>query len=239
MKHRLNLFCTKPGAIALSSVSFLLLLDIVVGSQLTSIDNTRGNSNFGDVVSVYAQPLDSGLNGTSVTNDESIGSDSDTSQNDSAFKEVRGDIGGLIMASADDAGINQTIQTGEGDYVVTGQWRLVANQSILERFVTNLTISRTDGMESHNILLEDVGPYVELNDNGSTMTSEFLATIYRNNFNFTTITAPVQLEIRGDSIIQIAADLGDISPPASLEILRLLDEKPLYGTIQTITLEDK
>jgi hypothetical protein len=238
MKHRLISFCTKSGAIALSSVSFLLLLDIVVGSQLASIDNTNGNSNFAHVFSAYAQPLVSDLNGTLMTNEESIAIDNDTSQNTYVFKEVRGDVGGMIIDSAD-AAVNQTAQSGVGDYVVTGTWRLVANQSILERFVANLTIARTDGMEFHNILIEDVGPYVELRDNGSTMTSEFMATIYRNNFNFTTVTAPVQLEIRGDKVIQIAAHLGDISPPASLEILHLLDEKPLYGTIQTVALEDK
>ncbi|MEW6604077.1 MAG: hypothetical protein AB1351_05240 [Thermoproteota archaeon] len=234
---------------AIGSVSFLLLLYIAFGSQLASQDNTKGGDNSATAIFIraYAQSDNFDLNGTSEGTDNGTISSSgiddgrDASQlgNTSVFKEVRGDVGGMIVDSAGGAIENQTTQVTGEEYVITGSWRIIVNQSILERFVTNLTIARTDGMESHNIIMEDVGPYFDLSSNGNIVTSEFPATIYRNNFNLTTLSASVQIEIKGNNIVQFAADIDDNSLPAGLQILRLLDEKPVYGTVQIVAIESE
>lgn len=269
MKHNLIRFRTKFGVIAISSVSFLLLVHIAFDSQLTrQEEDTKGSDNSTIVlVNAYAQLDDFNLDGSSKNrtssgnnnNNENISAmtatfdndnsstDTDQLENTSAFKEIRGDVGGMIIEDSVGGAIieereNQTTQAIRGgeEYVVTGQWRIVANQSILERFVTKLTIARTDGTESHNIIMEDVGPYFDLNRTGNVMISEFPAIIYRNNFNLTTFSAPVQLEIRGNNIVQFAVTINNDnnnSLPAGLQILRLLDERLVYGTVQIVTVE--
>lgn len=246
MKHSLIFFRTKSGAMAIGSVSFLLLLYIAFGSQLASQDNTKGGDNSAAAISIraYAQSDNFDLNDTSEGTDNGTipsgiddGRDASQLDNASVFKEVRGDVGGMIVDFTGGAIENQTAQAIREEYVITGNWRIIVNQSILERFVTNLTIARIDGMESHNIIMEDVGPYFDLSSNDNTVTSEFPAKIYRNNFNLTTLSAPVQLEIRGNNIVQFVVDIGDNSLPAGLQILRLLDERPVYGTVQIVTIE--
>lgn len=267
MKHNLIPFRPNFGVMAIGSVSFLLLLYIAFGSQLTSQEDTKASVNSAAVfINAYAQSNEFNLNGTSENSTGSSNNDlesipattrtfdnynsstnTDQFDNTPAFKEIRGYIGGMIIdVSAGGAtieeGDNQTAQSIRGgkEYVMTGQWRIVANQSILERFVTNLTIARTDGMESHNIIIEDVGPNFDLNSSGNSVTSEFPAIIYRNNFNLTTIPAPVQLELRGNNIMQFAVTINsdnNDSLPVGLQILRLLDERPVYGTVQIVTTE--
>ncbi len=255
--------------VVIGSVSFLLLLYIVSGSQLASQGDTGASANTATAfINAYAQSSDFNLNGTSENdtsggnnNHESIptttgtfnydssstGANTDQLENTPAFMEIRGHIGGMITedstggATIGDAE-NETAQSIRGgkEYVMTGHWRVVANQSILERFVANLTIARTDGMESHIIIIEDEGPRFDLSSTGNIITSEFPATIYRNNFNLTTISAPVQLSLRGNNIMQFSATINNdnsTSLPASLQILRLLDERPVFGTVDIVTTE--
>ncbi|HXG06182.1 MAG TPA: hypothetical protein VNI77_02515 [Nitrososphaera sp.] len=251
----------------IGSLSFLLLLHIAVGGQLTSQENTSGIGNSDTVfISAYAQTSDPNLNGTvenntgnsRYNNSETIrgttvtfdngnnkSAQTDRLENIPSLREIRGHVGGMIAEDSTggvimEEGENKTarsIRSGE-EYVVTGHWRVVANQSILERFVTNLTIARIDGMESHIIIIEDVGPRFDINHTGNIMTSRFPATIYRNNFNLTTVTVPIQLELRGNNIAQFSVDIDDEnidSLPVALQILRLIDEEPLYGTVQIVT----
>ncbi|HEX7032548.1 MAG TPA: hypothetical protein VF172_06070 [Nitrososphaera sp.] len=254
---------------AVGSVSFLLLLHIAFGSQLTNQEDIKGSDNSATIlINAYAQSDDLNLNDTSENstgsgsnnnetvrattartfdNDNNSSTDADQFDSTSGLKEIRGFIGGMITEDSAggiiiEEGENRTAQSMRGgeEYVVTGQWRVVANQSVLERFVANLTIARTDGMESHNIIMEDVGPNFHLNRNGNIMTSEFPVLIYRNNFNLTAISAPVQLELRGNNIMQFAITIGNDntnSLPAGLQILELLDERPVYGTVRIVTVE--
>jgi hypothetical protein len=167
---------------------------------------------------------------------------------------LRGEIGSTVVNGTSD---NQTTEAVGDGYVITGRWRVVANQTLLDmmtgrwevvanqtlldRFIANLTIAPTNGIEPHKyIIIEETGPSFALTKSGNnTSMSNINVTIYRNNDIITNVTAPAHLEIRGNNnVLQLVVNMENKPLPPELLILHLLDEKPVYGTVQEIAVEN-
>jgi hypothetical protein len=215
----------------------LLLLSLLADSQFVSQDNTGSNNRHIINTPAYGQ-----LANTTTTISSSNNS-SNNLQNASSFI-IRGVIGSTIASTAanSDQG-NQTSQVeGAQGYLVGGRWRMVVNQSIVERFVANLTIVGIDGRgPSYNIIIEDVGGSIDLRRSDNALISEITANIYPSNNRSANIIAPIQVEVRGNNIIQIVP-LGIVdrmlreneqgAQEPQLQILRSIDRQPIYGMIQ-------
>jgi hypothetical protein len=265
MKHNIIAFGPVSRIISIGSISLLLLLlHLLASSQLAVQGGTICNDDSNVVLTgAYAQPADSTLNGTSATTDQiennnsgTLPPDANSSRATQTYENVtlRGEIGSTVVNGTSD---NQTTEAVGDGYVITGRWRAVANQTLLDmitgrweavanqtlldRFVANLTIAPTDGIESHKyIIIEDTGPSFGLTKSGNnTSMSNINVTIYRNNNNITNVTAPAHLEFRGNNnVLQLVVNMENKPLPPELLILHLLDEKPVYGTVQEIAVEN-
>jgi hypothetical protein len=171
-------------------------------------------------------------------------SDSNNLQSASSFL-IRGPIGSIIVSStatSSDQGNHTNQEEGAQGLVVAGRWRMVVNQSLVERFVANLTIVGIDGRgPSHNIIVEDIGGSFDLQRYDNDLISEITANIYPSNNRSANIIAPVQVEVRGNNIVQIVP-LGidermlgaeEETQESQLQILRSIDRHATYGIIQT------
>jgi hypothetical protein len=231
-----------------ATVLFLSLTSLVAVSELVSQDNARRNNGhlinpaaYGQLTTQDGEGMDSATETMNTTNS----SNSNNLQSASSFL-IRGLIGSIIVSStaaSSDQG-NQTNQEEEAQgYVVAGRWRMVVNQSLVERFVANLTIVAIDGRgPSYNIIVEDVGGSFNLQRNNNALISEITANIYPSNNRSANVIAPVQVEVRGNNIAQIVP-LGidermlgaeeEVTLESQLQILRSIDRHAIYGIIQT------
>jgi hypothetical protein len=265
VKHNIIAFGPVSRIISIGSISLLLLLlHLLASSQLAVQGGTISNDDSNTVLTgAYAQPADSTLNGTSATTDQiennntgTLPPDANSSSATQTYENItlRGQVGSTVVNGTSD---NQTTEAVDDGYVITGRWRLVANQtlldmmtgrwgvvanqSLLDRFVANLTIAPTNGIEPHKyIIIEETGPSFALTKSGNnTSMSNINVTIYPNNNNITNVTAPAHLEIRGNNnVLQLVVNIENKPLPPELLILRLLDEKPVYGTVQEIAVEN-
>jgi hypothetical protein len=265
MKHNIIAFGPVSRIISVGSISLLLLLlHLLAGSQLGVLGGTICNDDCNVVLTgAYAQPADSTLNGTSATTDQiennntgTLPPDANSSSATQTYENItlRGQIGSTVVNGTSD---NQTTEAVGDGYVITGRWRVVANQTLLDmitgrwgvvanqtlldRFIANLTIAPTNGIEPHkNIIIEETGSSFALTKSGNnTSMSNINVTIYRNNDIITNVTAPAHLEIRGNNnVLQLVVNMENKPLPSELLILRLLDEKPMYGTVQEIAVEN-
>jgi hypothetical protein len=265
MKHNIIAFGPVSRIISIGSISLLLLLlHLLASSQLGVQGGTICNDDCNVVLTgAYAQPADSTLNGTSATTDQiennntgTLPPDANSSSATQTYENItlRGQIGSTVVNGTSD---NQTTEAVDDGYVITGRWRVVANQTLLDmmtgrwgvvanqtlldRFIANLTIAPTNGIEPHkNIIIEETGSSFALTKSGNnTSMSNINVTIYRNNDIITNVTAPAHLEIRGNNnVLQLVVNMENKPLPSELLILRLLDEKPMYGTVQEIAVEN-
>ena len=265
MKHNIIAFGPVSRIISIGSISLLLLLlHLLASSQLAVQGGTICNDGSSVVLTgAYAQPADSTLNGTSATTDQiennntgTLPPDANSSSATQTYENItlRGQVGSTVVNGTSD---NQTTEAVGDGYVITGRWRIVANQTLLDmmtgrwgvvanqtlldRFVANLTIAPTNGIEPHkNIIIEETGQSFALTKSGNnTSMSNINVTIYPNNNNITNVTAPAHLEIRGNNnVLQLVVNTENKPLPPELLILHLLDEKPVYGTVQEIAVEN-
>ena len=129
----------------------------------------------------------------------------------------------------------QENRTDPDSYVVTARWRLFVNETFVQRFVANMTVAKTDGSESRNIVIESIPTRPEIERNDVITVTELDARIHPNGDNSASLTAPVQLEIIGDNVIKLVLDIDERlleSEDVSQDILRSLEGTAIYGTIE-------
>jgi hypothetical protein len=235
-----------------AGVLLLLLMSLVAVSQFVSQDNARSNNRhvigtaaYGQLTTQDGEGMDSATETMNTTTTAISSGNSNNLQSASSFV-IRGPIGGIIVSStaaSSDQG-NQTNQEegAQGYVVVAGRWRMVVNESLVERFVANLTIVGIDGRSpSYNVIAEDVGGLFDLQRNDNVLISEITAKIYPSNNRSASIITPVQVEVRGNNIVQIVP-LGidnrmlgaeEETRESQLQILRSIGRQAIYGIIQT------
>jgi hypothetical protein len=158
---------------------------------------------------------------------------------------VYGFIGSSLIP-AQGVGGNATLTSDDDDdgsgHVVTGRFRLFANGSFVERFVTEMEVAAIDGSSYHNITIEDGSPhrYGVTEGNGTTTTasvpaisSNIVGHIYLNGGTTPVIdNVPMTLTVRGQvlAIQDIDIDETRITDPGQRDILSILDGQTIYGT---------
>jgi hypothetical protein len=142
---------------------------------------------------------------------------------------LRGLIGTMISvegANATDSDNSDNGQAIQGDYAVAGRWRMFANESLVQRFVANFTLAKTDGSEYHNIIIENIGRDSEFARNTASITAQ----VYANSTVPSTIM-PITIEIRDKvlSISDIEIDGRTIEDERQQDILQIIDGQQIYG----------
>jgi hypothetical protein len=129
-------------------------------------------------------------------------------------------------------------------YVVNGRFRLYVNQSLLQRFVAEMTLASVDGSALNNVTIEESALHrFEITPNGTTVTptstgsippfsSRIVARISVNtipaidNVPMTISTSGQVLAIQGISI-----DEPRIIDTRARDVLSIIDGQKIYGTI--------
>lgn len=148
--------------------------------------------------------------------------------------------------------VGSTLSTQNGgdaananNYVVNGRFRLYVNQSLLQRFIAEMTLAPIDGSVLNNVTIEESAPHrFEITPNGtSTVTptstgsippfsSRIVARISVNtipaidNVPMTISTTGQVLAVQGISINE-----SRITDTAARDVLSIIDGQTIYGTI--------
>jgi hypothetical protein len=115
---------------------------------------------------------------------------------------------------------------------------MFANESLVQRFVANLTVAKTDGSEYHQILIENIGGHSEFARNNNNISSSHMNVQISADSAGNGIVIPVTVEIRGDNkvlrISDIAINQGQIEDGKQRDILRIIDGQLIYGIVMSV-----
>ena len=137
--------------------------------------------------------------------------------------------GGNALTSADDSG-----------HVVTGRFRVFANETLVRRFVAEMTVAAIDGSSIHNVTITEGTPhrFQVTEGNGTTavpiVSSSIVGSIFLDGGATPVIdNVPMTLTVRGQSLaIQgIVIDETRITDTGQRDILRVIGRQSIYGTI--------
>src|SRR5215218_10492683 len=136
--------------------------------------------------------------------------------------------GGNALTSADDSG-----------HVVTGRFRVFAHESLVRRFVAEMTVAAIDGPSIHNVTITEGTPhrFQVTEGNGTTavpIVSSSIVGIFLNGGATPVIdNVPITLTVRGQNLaIQgIVIDETRITDTGQHDILRVIGRQSIYGTI--------
>jgi hypothetical protein len=249
--------------IVASVLLLLLTMSLVADSQFVIQGNSRINNRHVVSTTAYGQlptqgqenlasPTETTNTTTTTTTTATANSSSNTNsnnlQNASSFI-IRGLIGSTIASSTNTAAAANNSQGNQSGQVegpqsyllIGGRWRMAVNQSIVERFVANLTVVGIDGKSPpSNVIIEDLGGSSDFRRGDNALTSEITANIYPGNNKSASVVVPIQVEVRGNNIIQIVP-LGitermsgdDEGGTQESQLLHSIDRQAIYGVIQT------
>jgi hypothetical protein len=141
--------------------------------------------------------------------------------------------GGAITPAADDSG-----------HVVTGRFRVFANESLVRRFVAEMSVAAVDGSSFHNLTITESAPHrfqVTEGSNGTTATtsvpvvsSNILGTIYLDGGATPVIdNVPMTLTIRGQSLAIQGIDIDEarIADTGQRDAISVIDGQSIYGIV--------
>src|SRR5918996_2040325 len=134
--------------------------------------------------------------------------------------------GGAITPVDDDSG-----------HVVTGPFRLFANESLVRRFVTEMNVAAVDGSSIHNITIQEGDPHrFEVTSDNATIaaSSNIVGNIYLNGSPTPVINnVPMTISIRGQVLAIESIDIDEtrITDTGQRDIISILDGQSIYGTI--------
>jgi hypothetical protein len=154
---------------------------------------------------------------------------------------VRGFIGSTLPTQG--AGDNVATPGDDSGHIVTGRFRMFANETLVRRFVAEMNVAAIDGSSFHNITITEGPPHrFEVTEgNGTTAAGQAVSPIVGNiyiNGGATPIidNVPMTLAIRGQSLAVEGIDIDEtrITDPGQLEIVRVIDGQSIYGTIPRV-----
>jgi hypothetical protein len=231
MTNQLDFLGEKIGAIfAATSLGVLLLLPASLGFGGTIIQEA-----FGQITAPPVTGEDAGAGGIE---------ESTLTTNASTFL-VRGIIGSSLPAEDIEAP-SETNNT-RSSYVLAGRFRIVANQSIVDRFVAEIDLAATNGTTTfHNITIEDTVPFrFQLTESGngtSTATgtssippvsSNLMTRIYVDGNTPVIDNVPLTMSLRGQVLAIEGIDIDEtrITDTAQRDILSIIDGQSIYGIV--------
>jgi hypothetical protein len=158
---------------------------------------------------------------------------------------LRGLIGSTIPAQGVSAG-TAALTAGNDDHddsdghIVTGRFRLFANDTIVRRFITEMNVAAIDRSSFHNITIEQDAPHrfpaTAGNETSTTAgaSSSIVGRIYLDGGATPVIdNVPMTLTIRGHSLAieDINIDEITITDPGQRDILSIIDGQTIYGIV--------
>jgi hypothetical protein len=154
---------------------------------------------------------------------------------------VRGFIGSTLPTQG--AGGDAATAGDDSGHIVTGRFRMFANETLVRRFVAEMNVAAIDGSSFHNITITEGPPHrFEVTEGNGTTTagqavSPIVGNIYVNGGTTPVIdNVPMTLAIRGQSLAVEGIDIDEtrIADPGQLEIVSVIDGQSIYGTIPRV-----
>jgi hypothetical protein len=159
---------------------------------------------------------------------------------------LRGFIGSTLPAQGAIGGGGAITPAANDDsgHVVTGRFRVFANESLVRRFITEMNVAAIDGSSFHNITITESAPHrfqVTEGSNGTTTTtsvpvvsSNILGTIYLDGGATPIIdNVPMTLTVRGQSLAIQGIDIDEtrIADTVQRDTISVIDGQSIYGIV--------
>jgi cytoskeletal protein RodZ len=239
------------AAIAAMSLGVLLLLPASLGFGGTIIEEAYGQFN----LPLLEEEPDTGEDtGTTTTEDTGTTTTEDTGTTttpttpttntqdlstymmaDMNTDPVRGYIGSSLGTQG--AGGDTLTAADNSGHIVTGAFRMFANESLVRRFVARMELAATDGSSFHNVTFTEGTPHrFEVTEGNGTAaaSSSIIGSIFIDGSPTPVIdSVPMTLTIRGQvlAIEGIDIDEARITDTGQRDTISLLDGQTIYGTI--------
>ena len=151
---------------------------------------------------------------------------------------VYGFIGSSLLPTQDAGGNAALTSDDDSAYVVTGRFRVFANETLLRRLVAEMNVAAVDGSSFHDITIQEGSPHrfqvAEGNETNTAASSNIVGSIYLNGSPTPAIdNVPMTISIREQvlAIEDIDIDETRIADPGQRDVLSILDGQSIYGTI--------
>jgi hypothetical protein len=233
----------KPAIAAMSLGVLLLLLPASLGYGGTIIIQEEA---FGQLTPP-PPPLDGGeeVGGGGEEEEEAT-----TSPASASTFLLRGFIGSSLPAQG--GGDIPTENTTTSSHIVTGRFRVFANESLVNRFVAEMDLAAINGTAIngtafHNITIEETTPHrFQLTESGGNGTSTTTATgsippvssnlmtrIYVDSNTPIIDNVPMTISIRGQVLAIEGIDIDEtrITDTGQRDILSIIDRQSIYGIV--------
>jgi cytoskeletal protein RodZ len=162
---------------------------------------------------------------------------------DRNVEAVRGFIGSTLPAQGAGGGGAITPAADDSGHIVTGRFRVFANETLVRRFVAEMNVAAIDGSSFNNITITEGAPHrFEVTQaNGTTgaqgASSNIVGSIYLNGGTTPVIdNVPMTLTIRGQSLAIQGIDIDEtrITDTGLRDTISVIDGQSIYGTIPRV-----
>jgi hypothetical protein len=229
------------AAIAAMSLGVLLLLPASLGLGGTIIQEAFGQFNLPLLEDENEDTTTTPpTTPTAPTTPSATASNFTNTVQDPSIFLLRGFIGSTLPAQNAGGGGNTLTAADDSGHVVTGRFRVFANESLVRRFIAEMAVAAIDGSSFHNITITEGAPHrFEVTEgNGTTavpaVSSSIVGSIFLDGGTTPVIdNVPMTLTVRGQSLaIQgIVIDETRITDTGQRDTLRVIDRQSIYGTI--------
>jgi hypothetical protein len=159
---------------------------------------------------------------------------------------LRGFIGSTLPAQGAIGGGGAITPAANDDsgHVVTGRFRVFANETLVRRFIAEMNVAAIDGSSFHNVTITEGAPHrfqVTEGDNGTTtatsvpvVSSNILGTIYLDGGATPIIdNVPMTLTVRGQSLAIQGIDIDEtrIADTVQRDTISVIDGQSIYGIV--------
>ena len=238
MKDPFAIFRNKcSAAIAAMTLGVLLLLPASLGLGGTFVGEAFGQFNL---------PSIPGQEDTTTTPSPPEEDTTPSPPPQTTSPPPQGTENGLTFLERGFIGSTLPTQGGSNDntHVITGRFRVYANDSLIQRFVAEMNLAAIDGSSFNNITIEETEPHrFELTQgaNGTTaaagpippVSSNIMTRIYVNSNIPIIDDVPMTISIRGQALAidGITIDETRVTDTAARNVLSIIDGQSIYGTI--------
>jgi hypothetical protein len=139
---------------------------------------------------------------------------------------LRGFVGSMISAGDEE----DDNETGLGNYVLAGRWRLVVNESEAQRFVANFSMGTTNGSDLHNVFIENLPGTSESNTtDGGARSYSLRADLLIDNTE-TIGAVPITVTMNGD-VLSVDVDTDEEVSSNGNDTFRTIRGQTIYGIV--------
>src|SRR5215212_5015365 len=157
---------------------------------------------------------------------------------------LRGFIGSTLPTQNAGGGAITPAANDDSGYVVTGRFRVFANETLVRRFIAEMNVAAIDGSSFHNITITEGDPHrfqVTEGSNATTtsvpvVSSNILGTIYLDGGATPIIdNVPMTLTVRGQSLAVQGIDIDETriadTGGGQRDAISVIDGQSIYGIV--------